>query len=87
VVLTVLIDADDVLNWIRERKESFVNSRKVAKRFRISTKTAGQILKRLSEKGYLKLHRRRRGRFNIYKVRQSVLGLRGKARISRIRKK
>ncbi len=87
MVSTILIDADDVLNWIRDRKESFVNSRKVAKRFRISTKAAGQILKKLSEKGYLKLHRRRRGRFNIYKVRESVIGLKSRTHLSRIRKK
>ncbi|MCD6323537.1 MAG: hypothetical protein J7L55_00260 [Desulfurococcales archaeon] len=67
-----MIDADDVLKWLRGRRDSFVNARKVAKAFKISTKAAGQILKELKERGYLKLHRRRKGRFNIYKVPRSL---------------
>ncbi len=67
-----MIDADDVLKWLRTRRDAFVNARKVAKAFKISTKTAGQLLRELKERGYLKLHRRRKGRFNIYKVPKAV---------------
>jgi len=67
-VLPISIDPYEVLDWIKKSNESFINARKVAKKFKISTKAAGQVLRKLKEMGYLKIHSRRRGRFNIYKV-------------------
>ncbi len=68
-----MIDLDDVVEWLRRRKETFVNARRVAKVFKISPKMAGYLLRRLKEEGYLKVHRRRRGRFIIYKVNKSLV--------------
>ena len=76
MVPLALIDPNDVLKWIRDKKEVYVNARKVARKFKISTKSAGHILRKLKEKGYLKLHSRRKGRFNVYKVKWSNPGLR-----------
>ena len=63
-----LIDTNDVLMWLKKRKECFVNARKVAKKFKISTKMAGHILSKLKQEGYLNIHIKRRGRFIVYKV-------------------
>ena len=69
-----------MLDWIRKSNESFINARKVAKRFKISTKAAGQVLRKLKDMGYLKLHSRRRGRFNIYRVKLKIPKLRRKSK-------
>ena len=68
-----MIDLDDIVDWLRRRKHSFVNARRVAKVFKISPKMAGYLLRRLKEEGYLKIHRKRRGRFIVYKVNKSLI--------------
>jgi len=77
-VLPISIDPYEVLDWIKRSNESFINARKVARKFKISTKAAGHVLRKLKDMGYLKIHSYRRGRFNIYKV---------KLKISRLRRK
>ena len=62
------MDLKEVLAWIKKKKVHFVNARRVAKAFRVSPKVAGHALRKLKEAGYLKIHRKRRGRFIVYKV-------------------
>lgn len=62
------MDLKDVVEWIKQKRLQFVNSRRLAKAFKISPKAAGHILKRLREAGYLRIHRKRKGRFIVYKV-------------------
>ena len=69
-----------MLDWIKKSNKSFVNARKVAKKFKISTKAAGQVLRKLKEMGYLKIHSHRRGRFNIYRVKLKMPRFRRKRR-------
>ena len=69
-------ELDDVIEWLRRRGDVFVNARRLAKAFKMSTKKAGYVLRELKEKGYLKVHRRRRGRFIVYKVNVSILSKR-----------
>ncbi len=69
-------ELDDVIEWLRRRGDVFINARRLAKAFKMSTKKAGYVLRELKEKGYLKVHRRRRGRFIVYKVNISILSKR-----------
>ena len=69
-------ELDDVIEWLRRRGDVFINARRLAKAFKMSTKKAGYVLRELKEKGYLKVHRRRRGRFIVYKVNVSILSKR-----------
>ena len=59
----------------------FINARRLAKAFKMSTKRAGYLLRKLKESGYLKVHCKRRGRFIVYKVNLNLLnrdkGVRG----------
>ncbi len=66
-------ELDDVIEWLRKRRESFINARRLARAFKVSTKKAGYMLRKLKESGYLKVHRKRRGRFIVYKVNLNLL--------------
>ncbi len=68
-----LPDIEDVVEWLRVRKLRFINARRLAKAFKISSKSAGYILKKLCELGYVSIHKKRRGRFTIYKVSDVIL--------------
>jgi len=68
-----LPEIDDVLEWLRKRGDVFVNARRLAKAFKMSTKRAGYLLRKLKESGYLKVHCKRRGRFIVYKVNLNLL--------------
>jgi len=76
-----LPEIDDVLEWLRKRGDVFINARRLAKAFKMSTKRAGYLLRKLKESGYLKVHCKRRGRFMVYKVNLNLLnrdkGVRG----------
>ncbi|MEM1710563.1 MAG: HTH domain-containing protein [Sulfolobales archaeon] len=47
--------------------EEFINARKLARKLNITTREAGRILKKLNDLGYLKIYRKRKGRFTIYR--------------------
>lgn len=64
---------DDVVEWLRTYGSSFINARKISRKFNVNSKVAAHILKQLKIRGYVVLYRRRRGRFNIYKVNKSKL--------------
>ncbi len=64
---------EEVIEWLRRKNIKFVNARRLAKAFKVSSKSAGHILRKLKEKGYVKIHKKRRGRFIVYKVNESVL--------------
>jgi len=68
-----LPEIDDVLEWLRKRGDVFINARRLAKAFKMSTKRAGYLLRKLKERGYLKVHCKRRGRFIVYKVNLNLL--------------
>ncbi len=67
-----LLDIKDVIEWIRRRRIRFINARRVARNFKVSPKVAGYTLRRLKELGYLKVYNRRKGRFIVYKVSDTV---------------
>jgi len=73
----LLTHLDDVIEWLRTYSSSFINARKISRKFNVNSKVAAHILKQLKIKGYIALYRRRRGRFNIYKVNKNKLN--GKA--------
>ncbi|MEO3993617.1 MAG: hypothetical protein QN229_04900 [Desulfurococcaceae archaeon TW002] len=64
---------DDVVEWLKTYGSSFINARKISRKFNVNSKVAAHILKQLRIKGYVVLYRKRRGRFNIYKVNKSKL--------------
>ncbi|MFN3268206.1 MAG: hypothetical protein ACK416_02985 [Zestosphaera sp.] len=64
---------DDVIEWLKTYGSSFINARKISRKFSVNSKVAAHILKQLRIKGYVVLYRRRRGRFNIYKVNKNKL--------------
>jgi len=64
---------DEVLDWLRSKKVRFVNARRLARAFKISSKSAGHVLRKLKELGYISIHKKRRGRFTIYKVNDTIL--------------
>ena len=66
-------EIDDILEWLRKRGDVFINARRLAKAFKMSTKRAGYLLRKLKESGYLKVHCKRRGRFIVYKVNLNLL--------------
>jgi DNA-binding protein len=84
-----LPEIDDVLEWLRKRGDVFINARRLAKAFKMSTKRAGYLLRKLKESGYLKVHCKRRGRFIVYKVNLNLLnkdkGVRGMLSLKKIR--
>lgn len=67
---------DDVVEWLRTYGSSFINARKISRKFNVNSKVAAHILKQLRVKGYVILYRKRRGRFNIYKVNKNKLNSR-----------
>ena len=67
-----LPDVEDVIEWLRVRRLRFINARRLAKAFKISSKSAGYILRKLCGLGYISIHKKRRGRFTIYKVNDIV---------------
>lgn len=71
--MILLTHLDDVIEWLRTYGSSFINARKISRKFNVNSKVAAHILKQLRIKGYVVLYRRRRGRFNIYKVNKSKL--------------
>jgi len=84
-----LPEIDDVLEWLRKRGDVFINARRLAKAFKMSTKRAGYLLRKLKESGYLKVHCKRRGRFIVYKVNLNLLnrdkGMRGTLSLKKIK--
>lgn len=82
-------EIDDVLEWLRKRGDMFINARRLAKAFKMSTKRAGYLLRKLKESGYLKVHCKRRGRFIVYKVNLNLLnkdkGVRGTLSLKKIK--
>ena len=68
-----LLDIKEVIDWIRKHRVRFINARRVAKNFRVSPKVAGYTLRKLKELGYLKVYNKRKGRFIIYKVSDTLL--------------
>jgi len=84
-----LPEIDDVLEWLRKRGDVFINARRLAKAFKMSTKRAGYLLRKLKESGYLKVHCKRRGRFIVYKVNLNLLnkdrGVRGKLGLKNVK--
>ncbi len=84
-------EIDDVLEWLRKRGDMFINARRLAKAFKMSTKRAGYLLRKLKESGYLKVHCKRRGRFIVYKVNLNLLnkdkGVRGTLSLKKIKTK
>ncbi|MEM0474131.1 MAG: hypothetical protein QXN90_01970 [Zestosphaera sp.] len=64
---------DDVVEWLKTYGSSFVNARKISRKFNVNSKVAAHILKQLKIRGYVVLYKRRRGRFNIYKINKSRL--------------
>lgn len=77
----LLIHLDDVIEWLRTYGSSFINARKISRKFNVNSKVAAHILKQLKTRGYVVLYRRRRGRFNIYKINKSKLN--GESSISK----
>ncbi len=71
--MILLTHLDDVIEWLRTYGSSFINARKISRKFNVNSKVAAHILKQLRIKGYVVIYRRRRGRFNIYKVNKSKL--------------
>ena len=67
-----LLDIKEVIEWIRRQRIRFINARRVARNFKVSSKVAGYTLRRLKELGYLKVYNRRKGRFIVYKVSDAV---------------
>lgn len=82
-------EIDDVLEWLRKRGDVFINARRLAKAFKMSTKRAGYLLRKLKESGYLKVHCKRRGRFIVYKVNLNLLnrdkGVRGASGLKKMK--
>jgi len=68
-----LPDVKDVIEWLRYKRIRFINARRLARKFKISSKSAGYLLRKLKALGYVRIHRRRRGRFIIYRVNESLL--------------
>jgi len=69
----LLTHLDEVVEWLRNYGSSFINVRKISRKFGVDSKVAAHILKKLRVEGYVILYRRRRGRFNIYKVNKNKL--------------
>ncbi|MCD6278493.1 MAG: hypothetical protein J7J11_02310 [Desulfurococcales archaeon] len=67
-----LLDIKDVIEWIRKQRLRFINARRVARNFKVSSKVAGYTLRKLRDLGYLKVYNRRKGRFIVYKVSEVV---------------
>jgi HTH domain. len=57
------------IKWLRNSRITFVNARVLARKFNVSTFTAGKVLRYLRELGLVEVYRVRRGRFLIYRVR------------------
>ncbi|MEM0453838.1 MAG: HTH domain-containing protein [Sulfolobales archaeon] len=57
-----------IIDWILSEGGEFIDARKLAKKFNITTHSAGRVLKNLQKLGYIKIYKKRRGRFTIYKL-------------------
>ena len=68
-----ILSIDDVVEWLRRKKIRFVNARRIARAFKISSRSAGHLLRKLKELGYITIHKKRKGRFIVYKVDDSLL--------------
>jgi len=62
------MDLRKIIEWFTSEKVVFIDARKLARKFNLGTHAAGQLLRKLSQLGYVKAYRKRRGRFTIYKV-------------------
>lgn len=62
------MDLKRVIDWMLSEGRDFIDARKLAKRFNITTHAAGRVLRRLHRLGYVEIYRKRRGRFTIYRV-------------------
>lgn len=66
------MEVRNIIDWILSEGKEYVDARRLAKRFNITTHTAGRILKNLQKLGYLKIYKKRKGRFTIYRVGDSL---------------
>lgn len=64
---------DEVVEWLRRYSGSFINARKLSRKLNINSKVAAHLLRQLNVRGYIVLYRRRKGRFNIYRVNRGKL--------------
>jgi len=62
------MDLKEVIIWLSKHDAKFINARRLAQQFNITTHLAGKILRELRKLGYVSVYRKRRGRFTIYKV-------------------
>ncbi len=62
------MDLKKVVEWALSEGREFIDARKLAKKFNITTHSAGKILRKMYELGYVKIYKKRRGRFTIYKA-------------------
>ncbi|MCC6022591.1 MAG: Rrf2 family transcriptional regulator [Desulfurococcaceae archaeon] len=62
------MDLKEVITWLSKHNSKFINARRLAHRFNITTHLAGKILRELRRLGYVSVYRKRRGRFTIYKI-------------------
>jgi Transcriptional regulator. len=63
---------NDVIRWLSKHNVRFVNARRLAKQFNITTHLAGRILRELRKLGLVSIYKKRRGRFTIYIVEQKI---------------
>lgn len=54
------------------KNNTFINARKLARKLGISSKEAGQLLKKLRDEGFVELYTDRVGRFKVYRVRKRL---------------
>ncbi len=64
---------DEVVEWLRKYSCSFINARKLSRKLNVNSKVAAHLLRQLNVRGYIVLYRRRKGRFNIYRVNRGKL--------------
>lgn len=65
------MDLKKVIEWVLSEGREFIDARKLAKKFNITTHAAGKILRKMCKSGYIKVYKKRRGRFTIYKANNS----------------
>lgn len=62
------MDLRKVIEWILSEGREYIDARKLAKKFNITTHSAGKVLRKMCKLGYVKIYKKRRGRFTIYKT-------------------
>lgn len=81
------INISDIIKWIKNKKLKFINARRIAKEFNTDPRLAGKILSYLSKLGVLKLYKKRKGRFSVYKVNRGAVDLLELTKVKLRRKK